>query len=202
MRVLFLFLILLCTGACAEKVGGSGDGFDDTDDVDDTDDTDDGDGGVDGDGGADTDDDTGTEDDQSCSSIEDCLDPPLDVCEGSETLIHYTGDAVCSDGQCTYEFDILDCGFECVPLEDTDAYCKETPCDEVVCDDPPDDFCAQGTEWEGTMGPDTLVTYAEEGLCDVSGSYTGTPGECFYSLDFSPCGEDACVQAPGDDYCE
>ena len=68
---------------------------------------------------------------------------------------------------------------------DTDADTDtDDECAGVVCDDPPDDECAD---------ENVLIDYQSEGEC--------VDGECVYSYtDWPPC-EHGCVELDGDDEC-
>jgi hypothetical protein len=89
----------------------------------------------------------------------------------------------CTDGDCSYDFNIVTCEFGCT-LQSGDDVCADDPCTDVVCDSPPDDEC------EDT---DTLNAYDPEGYC--------VDGDCYYNFVPTDC-PFGCVSQAGDDVCE
>jgi hypothetical protein len=71
-----------------------------------------------------------------------CPDEPRPLgCNEEGQLVTYSGTPECVDGVCQYEESVEDCMYACAYDNDGLAYCKNMPCDRVVCDNPPDSQC-------------------------------------------------------------
>jgi len=122
-----------------------------------------------------------------------CDAPPGSACDG-DVATQYASEGECNPdtGSCSYEPITTDCarnGLICV-----DGACEPVdPCEDVVCDAPPEDEC---------LNPGTVRTWTSEGTCNDE-------GECEYAPETVNCGdtgqiciEGACVDEPpcfGDD---
>jgi len=102
-----------------------------------------------------------------------CDDPPEDTCDENGARVFHE-DGVCEDGACTYAPALVICptGEVC-----TDGVCAAPdPCADIVCDDPPEDFCDD----------DGLQVTHDDGVCAA--------GTCTYAPVAQTC--------PADDVCE
>lgn len=94
-----------------------------------------------------------------------CDQPPPDTCVNPDTRRSYAAPGVCSHGVCSYPFDETYCPHGC-----SDGICQGDPCAGVVCDQPPDDFCADDRH---------LRRYQPEGTCEQ--------GTCHYPFEDVVC---------------
>ncbi len=175
------------------------------DDDDNNDDTDGNDGDTDGDGddtdGTDDDDDdddpdTDTADTDTGSPCDGviCDDAPDNVCEDIDHLRQYEDLGECivvnNAPECEYDHILTVCEFEC-DSSITPAECKPDPCEGVVCDDPPDDYCE---DEEFLMAHDEIGECIDDGVCD----YHPQLEECEHGC---AIGEGSCKECTVDSDC-
>nr|MDJ0766694.1 hypothetical protein [Myxococcota bacterium] len=107
-----------------------------------------------------------------------CDTPPLNTCADVDTLTVYETPGACLGGECAYATHTEACEFGC-----EEGACNPNPCEDVVCDTPPANSCANA---------DTLTVYNQTGTC--------ANGECYYetSLLFCEfgCEDGACLVNP------
>ena len=113
-----------------------------------------------------------------------CDRPPGDQCANDETLVRYQADGSCDPvtGECLYSHTDVSCEHGC-----RDGECLSGGlCDQVTCDDPPDDTCEDDQ---------TLRVYEPSGSCDPD------DGSCDYGFQLTPCEHGcslgACAGLPG-----
>ncbi len=98
-----------------------------------------------------------------------CDAPPSDYCEGNTLFTAPVG--VCASGECEYAVEEIRCADEGQICRDNT--CRDRlPCEDVVCEEPPTDFC-DGTE--------ILVEHPATGTC--------LEDECNYESTFVNCFE-------------
>ncbi len=111
-----------------------------------------------------------------------CNHPPASKCLDADRLQTYSRNGFCQQGSCAYQFEEIVCDFGC-----SDGFCAGDPCQEVVCDDPPN-ICYQalGHCASGVCDYDYLNGNACNDLddCTVSDSCAngvcqGSPMSCF-----------------------
>jgi hypothetical protein len=93
---------------------------------------------------------------------------------------------------------VATCSYDCYPV-DGGAVCRNSPCEYVICNDPPGSYCSNPTGPE----PGLLRTTTTGGICDPTGDKAGVPGECYYPEVIINCGSaEACVfVGHGRDFC-
>jgi len=213
MKHFILFSILCLLVAC----GDSGSGVYEEDDTSDTDSI-----GVDGTDSGDTDstgiDDTSGPDpwDVNCEEVACPQEPPPDECNLAGQLVTYSGAPDCVDRVCQYQGSVSDCDWACDYDNEGVAYCKDYPCDGVVCDDPPDAECVEmpfsTPEFPDYAIPSLGIANHSSGgyllaYLEDAGSCNENTGECEYSqykVEFTFCGDvNGCVIVSNDhDYCD
>lgn len=114
-------------------------------------------------------------DDVSCDEI------PEPFCDGA-VLHTFAESGICSAGECDYGERTTDCSDDDL-ICDVDGCRERRPCEGVVCNDPPADFC------DGQ----TAVSYAATGACIADDcSYSTTRLDCFTAANVCVAG--VCVE--------
>lgn len=119
-----------------------------------------------------------------CVEVDPCADvtcdeAPAAFCNEGGQVVTYDAEGTCDGGTCTYAETATDCDEGQVCAEGT-CVDEDDPCDELVCDAPPEASC------DGN----TAVTWDEAGVCEVDGEGVAS---CAYSSTDTDCGDDVCV---------
>jgi hypothetical protein len=126
--------------------------------------------------GGDTDTDTDSSTEDPCEGVV-CDDIPEDECQG-DSLLQYSGEAMCVDGECIYSYVVTDCDEGCAELDGHDE-CW-TLCTDVEC---PADYSACEDLYE--LAHHSFECNEGTGECDD----TITSEYCY-------CAEDVCYEPP------
>lgn len=99
-----------------------------------------------------------------CASVL-CENPPANRCQDDLTLISYSAQGACAQGNCLYTSEAQNCLFGCA-----NGACNLDPCLGIVCENPPSASC---------LDANTRLEYLPGGTC--------AQGQCHYSTETSSC---------------
>lgn len=120
-----------------------------------------------------------------CRDVQ-CTGPPIDECADENTVRTFAAEGVCTDGDCAYASQEVDCpaGFVCFGAECV----RDNPCNGVVCETPPETTCIDNRLfiWQAPGSCDggncrwreTIVDCAETGGTCVDTACVAGPDPC------------------------